>query len=105
MKLPSDLSMLPRTSTQQHRLEQMSECVEIKNRLAKDNINVDIKTLERACVIPSDVEIKPLDRELAVEIDRYGDGKHKKLYPYAAVGLMENLNKKKKKKKKGKKRK
>lgn len=64
-----------------------------------------MKILERACVIPSELEWKPQDRELAVEIDLYGDGKKKKLYPYAGVGLMENMNKKKKKKKKGKKRK
>lgn len=45
MKTPEGLVMLARTSTQQHRLDQMTECIEIKSRLAKDNINVDMQVL------------------------------------------------------------
>ncbi len=66
----------------------MKEIEQIKERLAKDNCALESKTLERAVLLPEDVEYKPGER----------------VYPTPEVGLMENpfppVKKGKKKKKK-----
>lgn len=89
MQVPEGLKMLARTGTEQHRLEQMQECVMIKDRLARDGCHLPMTVLERAIMMPSDCEWKPQVRE----------------YPHAGTGLMVNPEPKPKKKKKGKKKK
>lgn len=91
MKPIPGLNMLARTFTAQHRTQQMAECIEIKTRLAREGINIPMKTLEKAIMIPEDCEWLPKKRQI----------------PNAGDGLMANPfpKPKKGKKKKGKKKK
>lgn len=73
-----------------YRLEQINEIESIKERLARDHCPQSMVTLQRAILMPSDIEYEP----------------GKRVYPSPSVGLMINpFPKKKKKKKKGKKKK
>ena len=89
MQVPEGLKMLARTNTEQHRMEQMMECVQIKDRLAREGCAVPITVLARAIMMPEDCEWYPQVRQ----------------YPHAGEGLMVNPDPKPKKKKKGKKKK
>ena len=89
MQVPEGLRMLARTGTEQCRLETMTECEKIKMKLATDGCPMSMAVLERAVMIPEDVEWLPGKRE----------------YPNAGQGLMVNPFPKPKKKKKGKKKK
>ena len=90
MDLPADLKPLQRTFSNQTRIEGFLECRRIKDKLAKDGCLVSMNTLERAVMVPSDMEFVPGEKK----------------YPDCGAGLMENpfpKPKKKGKKKKGKK--
>jgi hypothetical protein len=45
MQVPEGLKMLARTATEQHRMHQMLECVQIKDRLARDGCNLPMTVL------------------------------------------------------------
>ena len=87
MEVPEGLTMLARTGTEQHALETMMECQSIKNKLAQDRCLTSMAVLERAMMMPDDIEWKPGERK----------------YPDCGYGLMVNPFPKPKKKKKGKK--
>jgi len=55
-KPPSDLSLPPRTMQEELRQEQINEIVAIKDRLARDNCELSIKTLQKAILMPEDFE-------------------------------------------------
>ena len=76
------------------------EIQEIKEKLSKDSVNIDIKDIERAILLPAAAGenvpvIKPLEGE-PLPFTRYPD---------VAESLLKNPFAKKKKKKKGKKKK
>lgn len=81
--------MLARTATEQARLETMVEIEQIKEKLARAGCPMSMTTLQRAVMVPEDLEWKPGERK----------------YPHAGHGLMVNPFPKPKKKKKGKKKK
>lgn len=58
-KPPPGLSLPPRTMAEELRQEQISEIEAIKDRLAKDNCELSIKTLQKAILMPEDFEYKP----------------------------------------------
>lgn len=87
MDLPDDLKPLQRTFSNQTRIEGFIECRKIKEKLASDGCQVSMNTLERAVMVPSDMEFVP----------------GQKKYPDCGEGLMVNPFPKAKKKKKGKK--
>jgi len=53
------LLMLPRTGTEHFRLETMIECEQIKEKLARDGCTMNMGVLERAMMIPEDLEWQP----------------------------------------------
>ena len=88
-KPPSALSLPARTMAESLRQEQLSEIEAIKDRLAKDNCSLSILTLQKAILMPEDLEYKPGVR----------------VYPKIEQCLMPNTFPKKKKKKGSKKKK
>jgi hypothetical protein len=82
------LNMISRTAMDGYRLEQVNEIESIKERLARDHCPQSMVTLQRAVLMPAEVEYRPGER----------------VYPTPALGLMVNPFPKKKKKK-GKKKK
>jgi len=84
-----NLLMMPRTGTEQHRLEIMVECEQIKEKLARDGCPMSMGVLERAMMIPEELEWLPKERK----------------FPDPGYNLMVNPFPKPKKKKKGKKKK
>ena len=85
----NECTMMPRTTVEQARQEQLLECYKIQEKLAKDGAPpIPMTVLERAIVLPSEMEWYAKERE----------------YPHPGEGLMVNPNPKPKKKKKGKKR-
>lgn len=88
-KPPSSLSVPTRTMAESLRQEQISEIEAIKDRLAKDNCPLSILTLQKAILMPEDLEYKPGVR----------------VYPKIEQCLMPNPFPKKKKKKGSKKKK
>lgn len=93
LEMPEDLgyvnvcTAMPRTNTELSRLEQFEECARIKEKLAKDNIQISMGTLEKAIVLPSEQEWMAKERK----------------YPSPGDFLMVNPFPRAKKKKKGKK--
>jgi hypothetical protein len=88
-KNKEQLNLLSRGQVDGYRLEQIKEIESIKDRLARDHCPQSMVTLQRAVLIPEEVE--------------YNAGERK--YPGSGFGLMANPFPKKKKKKKGKKKK
>eukprot|EP00347_Sterkiella_histriomuscorum_P017546 403348926 len=90
-QVPKGLGLLSRAAVDGYRLQQMNEIELIKEKLARDNCPQDITTIERAVLLPSDIDKVPGERP----------------YPTPEIGLMMNpfpkVKAKKKKKKKGKK--
>ena len=87
-KVPSDLNLLSRGAIHDYRKDQIQEVESIKEKLIKDNCPQSILTLQKAILLPEDLEFKPGERK----------------YPTIKGSLMENPFPKKKKKK-GKKKK
>ena len=79
--------MLARTGTEQARLDNLAEMTKIKEKLSRDGCPISMTVLQRAVMIPEDIEQNPED----------------KIYPDAGQNLMINPFPKPKKKKKGKK--
>jgi len=88
-KVPEGLNMLPRTGTEQHALEAVQECEQIKDRLAREGCTTSMAVLQRAILMSDDIEQLPGQRQ----------------YPKAGEGLMINPFPKPKKSKKKKKKK
>jgi len=59
MDVPEGLTLLARTATEMHRMEQLQECHTIKDRLARDGCNLKMTVLEKAIMMPSDCEWYP----------------------------------------------
>lgn len=78
--------MLSRTELEQQRLQAFVECQSIKEKLSRVGCTLPMSVLERAIMIPEEMEIIPAE----------------KLYPNPKDCLMENPFPKPKKKKKGK---
>lgn len=106
-KNPSNLQALPRTSTALSRLETMQEMQQINDRLAKDGSQIKMATLQRAMLVPDDIEVDytkldDIKRDAKGQPD--GDPEYTAHYPDPGVLLMENpfpkVKKGKKKKKK-----
>ena len=93
LEMPEDLgyvnecTVLPRNNTEIARLEQYEECYRIKEKLARDGIQISMGTLEKAIVLPSEQEWMAKARK----------------YPSPGDFLMINPFPRAKKKKKGKK--
>jgi len=81
------MQLMPRTGTEQHRHQGMVECQNIKDKLARDGCPMSMAVLQRAVMMPEDMEWMPKER----------------IYPGPGNGLMVNPFPKPKKKKKGKK--
>lgn len=84
-----NMQLVARTATEQARLETMQEIVQIKNKLAKEGVPMSMTVLQKAMMIPEDIERRPFEKK----------------YPDPVEGLMVNPfpKAKKKKGKKGKK--
>ena len=97
------LSILQKDVRDEFRAEQRNEIQSIKTQLARDNINVNIKDIEAAILLPED--IKPPEPPKPEDL-KPGEEAPKKKYPTPGEMLMVNpfpAKKKKKKKKKNKK--
>jgi len=89
-KVPEKMKeMLARTHTEQTRLQTMVEMQQINEKLSRDGFPISMTTLNRAMMVPEEIEWKPAER----------------VYPDPGYGLMINPFPKPKKKKKGKKKK
>ena len=82
-----NMQLVARTATEEARLETMQEIVAIKNKLAKEGVPMNMTVLQKAMMIPEDIERRPFEKR----------------YPDAVESLMVNPYPKAKKKKKGKK--
>ena len=89
MKPDGELKMQPRTGTEMYRHQGMVEVQGIKDKLSRDGCMMTMAVLQKAVMMPEDMEWAPKDRK----------------YPGAGTGLMVNPFPKPKKKKKGKKKK